>query len=61
MRLVEDNRRGLGQNARIGRARRLLLDAQIGKEEVVVDDDDVRLERLAPHFGDKAAAIVGAG
>ncbi len=29
-----------------------LLDAEVGEEEMVVDDDDVALERLAPHLGD---------
>ncbi len=61
MRLVEDHRRGLGQNARVGRAGGLLLDGEIGKEQVVVDDDDVGLERLAPHLGDEAAAVVRTG
>ena len=34
---------------------------QVGKEQVVVDDNDVRLKRLAPHLGNEAAPVVGAG
>jgi len=41
MRLVEDHRRSLGQNARIGRAGRFLLHREVGKKQVVVHDDDV--------------------
>ena len=44
VRLVEDDGRGLGQNAGVGRAGGLLLDGEVGEEEVVVDDDDVGLE-----------------
>ena len=61
VRLVEDHRRGLGQNARVGRAGGLLLDGEVGEEEMVVDDDDVRFQRLAPHLGDEAAAVIGTG
>ena len=61
VRLVEDDRGGFGQNAGVGRAGGLLLDGEVGEEQVVVDDDDVRLEGLAPHLGDEAAAVVGAG
>ena len=39
----------------------LLLDAEVGEEEVVVDDDDVGLEGFAAHGGDEAALPVGAG
>jgi len=39
----------------------LLLDAEIGEEEMVVDDDDVALERLATHAGDVAGLPVRAG
>ncbi len=52
---------GLGQDAGVGRVRGLLLDAEVGEEEVVVDDDDVGLERLAAHRRDEAALPVGAG
>src|SRR6185437_5160831 len=61
MRLIEDHRTSLGQNTRVGRIGSLLLDAEIGKEEVVIDDDDVRLKRLAPHIRHEAALPVGAG
>ncbi len=61
VRLVEDHGGGLGQNAGIGRAGGLALDGEVGEEEVVVDDDDVRLEGAAPHLGDEAAAVVGTG
>ena len=60
VRFVEDDHRCLGQNARIGRVRGLLLDAQIGEEEMVVDDDDVRLKRLASHVGDEASLPIRA-
>jgi len=50
----------LRQNTRIRRTRRLLLHSQVGEEKVMVDDDDVRFERLAPHLSDETAAIVGA-
>ena len=39
----------------------LQLDAEVGEEEVVIDDDELGLERLAAHAGDEAALPVGAG
>ena len=51
---VEDHRADLGQNAGIGRVLGLLLDGEIGEEQMMIDDDDVALHRLAPHFGDEA-------
>ncbi len=54
MGFVEDDGGGLGQNAGVGCIGGLLLDAEIGEEEVVVDDDNVRLERFAAHGGDEA-------
>ena len=55
-----------GQDAGIGRSLvprggGLLLDGEVGEEEVVVDDDDVGLESLAAHLGDEAVLPVGAG
>ena len=44
-----------------GAPRGLLPHRKIGKEQVVIDDDDVRLERAAAHLGDEAAAIIGTG
>jgi hypothetical protein len=61
VRLVEDHGGSLGQDAGIGRAPGLLLDGEVGEEEVVVDDDEVGLEGLAAHLGDEAAAVIGAG
>ena len=61
MGLVEDDGGGFGQDAGVGRVGGLLLDAEVGEEEMVVDDDDVGLERLAAHGGDEAALPVGAG
>ena len=61
MGLVEDHGGGLGQDAGVGGVGGLLLDAEIGEEEVVVDDDDVGLERFAAHRGDEAAFPVRAG
>ncbi len=60
--LVKDDSAGLRQDAGIGcAASDFLLDAEIGEEEMVVHDDDVALERLAPHLGDEALFEVGAG
>ena len=56
---VEDDGRGLGQNAGVGCTGSFLLDGEVGKEEVVVDDDDVGLESAAAHLGNEAALVVG--
>ena len=61
MRLVEDDRGSLGKDAGVGRAGGLLFDGEVGEEQVVVDDDDVRLESLAAHLGDEAAVVIRAG
>ncbi len=61
MGLVEDDGGGFGQDAGVGGVGGLLLDAEVGEEEVVVDDDDVGLEGFAAHGGDEAALPVGAG
>ena len=52
---VKDDGPGLRQNSGIGRVLGLLLDRKIGKEQVMIDDDDVALHRFAVHFGDEAA------
>ncbi len=39
----------------------MLADRHIGEEEVVIDDDDVAFHGAATHFGNEAAAVVGAG
>ena len=52
---VENHGAGLGQNSGIGRVLGLLLDREIGKKQMMVDDDDVALHRLAMHLGDEAA------
>ncbi len=59
--LVEDDDGGFGEDAGVGCACGLLLDVEVGEEEVVVDDDDVGLEGFAAHGGDEAALPVGAG
>ena len=59
VRLVEDDGAGGGKDAGIGGRRGLQLDGHVGEEEMVVDDDDVGLERLAPHRGDEAASQSG--
>ena len=59
--LVEDDGAGVGEDAGVGGSAGLLLDGEVGEEEVVVDDDEVGLERLAAHVGDEAALPVGAG
>ena len=58
---VEDDCGGFGEDTGVGCVGGLLLDAEVGEEEMVVDDDDVGLECLAPHGGDEAALPVGAG
>ena len=58
---VEDHGGGFGQDAGVGRSGGLLLDGEVGEEQVVVDDDDVGLECAAAHLGDEAAAVVGTG
>ena len=55
MRLVENHRPHIRQNARIGRIFRLLLYAQIGEEQMMIDDDQVALGGLLMHLGDEAA------
>ena len=52
---VENHGPGLGQDSGIGRVLGVLLDRQVGKKQVMVDDDDVALHCLAMHFGDEAA------
>ena len=52
---------GFGEDAGVGGSGGLLLDGEVGEEEVVVDDDEVGLEGFAAHFGDEAALPVGAG
>ena len=59
--LVEDDGGGFGKNAGVGSVGCLLFDGEVGEEEVVVDDDDVGLERFAAHGGDEAVLPVGAG
>ena len=59
--LVEDDGGGFGEDAGVGGVGGLLLDGEIGEEEVVVDDDDVGLEGFATHGGDEAVLPVGAG
>ncbi len=61
VRLVEDDCGGLRENAGIGRVAGSEADRGVGKEQVVIDDDQVGLERAAAHLGDEAAAVVGAG
>ena len=61
MGLVEDHRACGRQHACICRCARLQPDRHVGEEQVVVHDDDVRLQRFAPHRGDEAAFPVGTG
>ncbi len=46
MGLIEDDGGGLRQDTGIWRADCLLLDAEIGEEQMVIDDDDVGLSAL---------------
>ncbi len=52
---VENNGADLGQDSGIGRVFGLLLDGEIGKEQMMVDDDDVALHRPTVHLRDEAA------
>ncbi len=52
---VENYRANLGQNSGVGRVLGLLLDGEVGKEQMMIDDDDVALHRPAMHLGDEAA------
>ena len=61
MRLVEDDGACRRQNPCVGRVGSLLLDVEIGEEQVVIDDDEVRLECLAAHLGDEAVLPIRAG
>ena len=61
VRLVEDDSGGFRENAGVWRVAGGEADCGVGKEEVVIDDDEIGLEGAAAHFGDEAAAIVGAG
>ncbi len=58
---VEDYGGGFGEDSGIRGAGGLLLDGEVGEEEVMVDDDEVGLERLAAHLRDEAGLPVGAG
>ena len=60
VRLIENHSCGFRQNARVRRPVGLQLDGEIGKKQVMVDDDDVALHRLAAHFGDEAALKLAA-
>ena len=54
MSLIEDHCAYIGQNACIGRILRLLLDRQVGKKQMMIDDDDVAFHRPPMHFSNKA-------
>src|SRR6202050_4381426 len=59
MALVEDPRRRFRQHTRIRRCPSLLLDGQVGKEEMVVHDDHIAFESAPTHLGDKTPLIIG--
>ena len=59
MGLVEDHRRRFRQHTRIRSCPSLLLDGQVGKEEMVVHDDHIAFEGAPAHLGDEAALIIG--
>ena len=61
VRLVKDDSRGFWENASVGRIAGGEADGRVGKEQVVIDDDEVGLESATAHLGDEAAAIIGAG
>ena len=53
MGFVKDHGAGFGEDAGIRRIIGLLFDAKIGKEQMMVHDDDVALRRAPPHLGDE--------
>ena len=64
VRLVKDHRAAFGQDAGIGSAFRHQLDGQVGKKQVMIDDDQIALRRPPMHLGDEAAVellALGAG
>ena len=61
MGFVEDDGASLGKNAGVGSVAGLLLDGEVGEEEVVVDDDDVGFKGFAAHGDDEAVLPVRAG
>ncbi len=54
VRLVEDDRAHLWQNACIGSVFGLLFDGKIGEKQMMIDDDDVTLHCPPVHFRDEA-------
>ena len=56
MRLVDDHRVGGAEQI----AEAVFLEREIGEQQVVIDDDDVGLDRLAARVDHVAAADVGA-
>ncbi len=55
MRLVENHSRVIRQHASIG----AVAQREIGKEEMMIDDDDVRLRRAVAHARNEARIKVG--
>ncbi len=55
MRFIENHRTDLRQDSRIRRVLRLLLDRQVGKEKMMIDDNDVAFHRPAVHLGDETS------
>ena len=60
VRLVENHRGRFRQDARVGRVFRLQLDGEVGKKQVMVDDNDVAFRCPAAHLGDEAALALAA-
>ena len=58
--LVEDDGRGRRQNAGVGRSHGFGAYGGIGKEEMVIHDDQVRLGGATAHLRDEAAAVIRA-
>ena len=55
MGFIENHGAKIGENAGVWRTLSGELDGQIGKEEMMVDDDNVALHGSPVHFGDEAA------
>src|ERR1700730_13162262 len=58
VRFVEDHGAAIGKNSSAGRALGLVLDGQVGEEQVMVDDDNVALRSPAMHFRNETAIIL---
>src|SRR5579864_2617240 len=54
VRFIEDDNLRIRQDSSVGRTFRLLFDSEVGKKQMMVDDDNVALGCAAAHPGDEA-------